>query len=240
MAQRTSKRAELAERTVDELRDMARDRGIAGSSRMRKSDLVDAIARKRTPAKKTTAAGKTIAAGKATAERTTANRSTAKKSTANKSTANKNTASKSTAKKSTANKSTAGKSTAKKSTAKAAGRPGASRSVRYAQEITSTGDRPERPGRSLVTRDHDVIRRWAEERDATPATIEGTEHEGRPGVLRFDFPGGESSERLVPIDWDDWFASFDARGLNFIYQEQRSDGRQSNFFQLENPDREDA
>ena len=28
--------------------------------------------------------------------------------------------------------------------------------------------------------------------------------------------------------------------LNFIYQEERSDGRQSNFFRLESPDREDG
>ena len=33
---------------------------------------------------------------------------------------------------------------------------------------------------------------------------------------------------------------FNSRRLNFIYQEQRGDGRQSNFFRLENPNREDA
>lgn len=42
------------------------------------------------------------------------------------------------------------------------------------------------------------------------------------------------------MSWDEWFATFDERRLNFIYQEERPDGRQSNFFQLENPDREDA
>lgn len=35
-------------------------------------------------------------------------------------------------------------------------------------------------------------------------------------------------------------AVFDARRLNFIYQEERSDGRQSTFFRLETPDREDG
>lgn len=30
--------------------------------------------------------------------------------------------------------------------------------------------------------DHDVIRGWAEERDAKPATVPGTEHDGRAGV----------------------------------------------------------
>jgi hypothetical protein len=59
-------------------------------------------------------------------------------------------------------------------------------------------------------------------------------------VLRFDFPRGGRDERLREVSWDDWFATFDERRLNFIYQQERTDGRQSNFFQLENPDREDA
>ncbi|WP_428982925.1 hypothetical protein [Phytohabitans maris] len=118
--------------------------------------------------------------------------------------------------------------------------PQTSRSLRYAQQITSTDDQPERPGRSLVTADHEVIQRWADRRDAAPATITGTEHDGVAGVLTFDFPLGDSGERLRRISWDDWFRSFDERNLNFMYQEERSDGRQSNFFRLENPGREDA
>ena len=113
-----------------------------------------------------------------------------------------------------------------------------SKSLKYSQEITSPDEEPERAGRSLVTTSHEVIRKWAEERKATPATVEGTEHGDRLGVLRFDFGG--DSERLRHVDWDEWFATFDARKLNFIYQEERSDGRPSNFFRLENPDREDA
>jgi hypothetical protein len=116
--------------------------------------------------------------------------------------------------------------------------PHSSTSLKYSQEVTSPDDDPERPGRSLVTTHHEVIRRWAEERGGRPATVEGTEHEGRAGVLRFDF--GAPTDRLREISWDEWFETFDARGLNFIYQEQRSDGRQSNFFRLENPTREDA
>jgi len=118
--------------------------------------------------------------------------------------------------------------------------PDTSRSLRYAQEITSTDDRPERPGRSLVTADRAVIQQWADRRDATPATVDGTEHDGRAGVLTFVFPLGDSDGRLRQISWDDWFRTFDERHLNFIYQEERSDGRQSNFFRLENPCREDA
>jgi Rho termination factor, N-terminal domain len=113
-----------------------------------------------------------------------------------------------------------------------------SKSLKYSQEITSPDDEPERSGRSLVTTSHEVIRQWAEQRDGRPATVPGTEHGDRLGVLRFDF-GGDSDE-LRHVSWDEWFATFDDRRLNFIYQEERTDGRPSNFFRLENPDREDA
>ncbi len=61
----------------------------------------------------------------------------------------------------------------------------------------------------------------------------------RPGVLRFDFPGWGGAN-LKQIGWDQWFATFDERRLNFIYQQERARGGQTNFFRLENPDREDA
>ncbi|XBP96805.1 hypothetical protein VK199_26555 [Micromonospora sp. CCTCC AA 2012012] len=114
------------------------------------------------------------------------------------------------------------------------------RSVSSSQQITSLSDRPERPGRSLVTANHEVIQRWARARNAKPATIAGTEREGRPGVLTFNIPGYRESSRIREISWDDWFRTFDSRGLNLIYQEQLRDGRQSNFFRTENPDREDG
>jgi hypothetical protein len=113
-----------------------------------------------------------------------------------------------------------------------------SKSLKYAQEVTSPEQEPERPGRTLTTKNHDVIKRWAEARGAVPATVPGTEHGDQLGVLTFDFGGDD--ERLRRVGWDEWFATFDARRLNFIYQEERSDGRQSNFFRLESPDREDA
>ncbi|WP_346119797.1 hypothetical protein [Micromonospora coerulea] len=116
----------------------------------------------------------------------------------------------------------------------------AARSVRSSQQITSLDDRPERPGRSLVTANHEVIQRWAGARNAKPATIAGTEREGRPGVLTFNIPGYRESSRIQEISWDDWFRTFDLRRLNLIYQEQLRDGRQSNFFRTESPDREDA
>ncbi len=116
--------------------------------------------------------------------------------------------------------------------------PQTSKSLKYSQEITSLDDDPERAGRSLVTTSHEVIRNWAESRGGVPATVEGTEHGDRAGVQRFDF--GERTDKLRHITWEEWFRTFDERQLNFIYQEERKDGRQSTFFQLENPEREDA
>src|SRR3954452_16422128 len=116
--------------------------------------------------------------------------------------------------------------------------PDTSKSIKYSQEVTSPDQEPEREGRSLVTTHHEVIKQWAEERNATPATVPGTEHDDHLGVLRFDF-GGDNDD-LKQVSWDEWFATFDERRLNFVYQEQRSDGNQSNFFILESPDREDA
>src|SRR5688572_22053221 len=69
--------------------------------------------------------------------------------------------------------------------------PESSDSLKYSQEVTSADDEPERQGRSLVTTHHEVIKQWAEARDATPATVSGTEHDDHLGVLRFDF-GGDS------------------------------------------------
>jgi hypothetical protein len=112
-------------------------------------------------------------------------------------------------------------------------------STKRALWIESPDQRAGRPGQTLATQNHDVIRQWAEERGGVPATVPGTEHDGRPGVLRFDFPdfGGA---RLRAVDWDEWFETFDERRLVFLFQEQVTSGRASHFFRLDGPEREDA
>jgi hypothetical protein len=40
---------------------------------------------------------------------------------------------------------------------------------------------------------------------------------------------------LKHVSWEGWFEAFDARQLNVIYQERKSDGAESNFFRLESP-----
>jgi hypothetical protein len=94
-------------------------------------------------------------------------------------------------------------------------------------------------GKTLTTRDHRTIQQWAEARDATPATVPGTEHDDHLGVLQFDFPG-YGGERLAEVSWDEWLRTFDVRDLEFVYQETTKDGKPSNFFRLTSPHREDA
>ena len=114
-----------------------------------------------------------------------------------------------------------------------------SRSTKYAKWIESPEDHEDHPGQSLVTRNHEVIRRWAGERGASPATIPGAHQENRRRVLRFDFPG-YGGAGLQKIAWEEWFEPFDERNLAFHFQEHKADGSLSNFFRLDSPDREDA
>ena len=91
-------------------------------------------------------------------------------------------------------------------------------------------------GQQHTTTDHDVIRQWAEDRHATPATLEGAEHDGHLDVLRFDFGFGmveAEEEELREVSWDEWFRAFDEQGLSFVYQDTRPDGSPSNVFRLE-------
>ena len=58
-----------------------------------------------------------------------------------------------------------------------------------------------------ITTDHDVIRRWAEERGGCPASVEGTAPEHEPGLLRLDFR--PKDDKLENVDWDAFFEKFE-------------------------------
>lgn len=80
---------------------------------------------------------------------------------------------------------------------------------------------------SFTTRDHDVIRAWAESRGGTPADVEGTGNGGAAGVLRIEFR--DEGDRLEDVGWDAFFATFDDSDVDFLYQERTSDGSVSRF-----------
>jgi len=107
-----------------------------------------------------------------------------------------------------------------------------SRSAQRAHWIHSPDEHEEHPGQTLATRSHAVIQRWAEERNAEPSTVPGTNRGDREGVLRFNFPG-YSGDRLEAISWEQFFKTFDERDLIFLFQEHMKAGNQSNFFHLE-------
>ncbi len=86
----------------------------------------------------------------------------------------------------------------------------------------------------MATRNHDVIKPWAQERKAAPATVPGTEHGSNLGVLRFDF-SGYGGRTLEKVNWETWFRTFDSRTLTFVFQERKRDGKMSNFFKLDSP-----
>lgn len=76
--------------------------------------------------------------------------------------------------------------------------------------------------RVVATRDHELIRRWAANRKADPATGEATEsgpstvHVNDDGTgIRFNFPG---LQRFRIIEWDEWFRNFDSYELVFVYE----------------------
>jgi hypothetical protein len=74
---------------------------------------------------------------------------------------------------------------------------------------------------ALFTRDHELIRKWAAERQATPATGEATGsgpatfkvNDGGAGI-RFNFPGVGP---FRPISWDEWFENFDHHACAFVH-----------------------
>ena len=107
-----------------------------------------------------------------------------------------------------------------------------SRSAQRAHWVHSPDEHEEHHGQTLATRSHEVIKRWAEERKAVPATVPGTNRGDREGVLRFNFPG-YGGDRLEEISWEQFFKTFDERDLIFLFQEHMKAGNQSNFFHLE-------
>src|SRR5215213_3766013 len=82
-------------------------------------------------------------------------------------------------------------------------------------------------GRSIATRDPEIIRAWAQRHSAEPATGEATPsgpatidvNDGGAGI-RFNFP---AMGRFRPISWDEWFTHLEHHHLVFLYEEEVAD-----------------
>jgi hypothetical protein len=88
--------------------------------------------------------------------------------------------------------------------------------------------------KTKVTTDHEVIRRWAEDRGAKPAVVRSTGRGNDPGILRLEFPGAPNAqdENLGEISWDEWLKKFDAAELALLYEDETAKGQKSNFNKL--------
>jgi hypothetical protein len=91
-------------------------------------------------------------------------------------------------------------------------------------------------GNVVFTRDHEVIRRWAEKRRAEPATGEATRSgpatvnvsDGGAGV-RFNFP---AAALFRPITWEEWLENFDRNGCVFVFDNDGPDETVSNRYRI--------
>ena len=94
----------------------------------------------------------------------------------------------------------------------------------HAPEVTTESLRSQNRRGPVSTRDRELIKQWATQHQAEPATGEATEsggakvsvHDGATG-LRFNFPG---AGRFRPISWDEWFSSFDLHQLTFVFESE--------------------
>jgi glutathione synthase/RimK-type ligase-like ATP-grasp enzyme len=81
-----------------------------------------------------------------------------------------------------------------------------------------------------TTTDHNTIRKWIEQRGGKPTKVKDTEGNDGEGILRVDF--AEPDDKLEPIDWDEFFKTFEDRQLVFLHQDETSDGHPSRFFKF--------
>ena len=83
--------------------------------------------------------------------------------------------------------------------------------------------------KSRTITDHEEIKKWAEDRNATPSCVLGTGGKIDTGVLRLDFPGYTGEDSLQAISWDEWFNKFDDNDLALLVQDEMASGKKSNF-----------
>ncbi len=99
-----------------------------------------------------------------------------------------------------------------------------------ADAVTRSTKRPTLAA-SFTTRDHDIVRRWAESRGGVPADVRGTgDDDSSPGVLRIEFR--DDADRLEDVGWDAFFSTFDESDVDFLYQEYTKDGGESRFHKI--------
>ncbi len=102
--------------------------------------------------------------------------------------------------------------------------------------MESDRDHASDPEADLSTRsssDHEVIRRWAEERGGRPAKLL---QEGEPPAeaasLHIEFSAPVASGRTHSISWEEFFGEFDRLKLELTYTDEPTPGGPSRFWRL--------
>jgi len=83
-----------------------------------------------------------------------------------------------------------------------------------------------------MTFDHEIIKKWVEERGGVPAAAESSRVAvEESGVLRIRFPE-QAEEEFEKLSWDQFFTKFDQAHLAFMYEERTVSGELSKFFKF--------
>jgi hypothetical protein len=83
-------------------------------------------------------------------------------------------------------------------------------------------------GESKITTNHEVIRRWVEERGGLPAAMKQEVYASAgEAILRIDFTPAGDAETLEMISWNEFFRKFEEDRLAFLYQETAPNGQLS-------------
>ncbi len=73
----------------------------------------------------------------------------------------------------------------------------------------------------IPTRDHKLIRQWADGHSAVPAEIKRLKHDGEPAILTFviGIPNAGRPD-VYPIPWESFFAQFELLKLSMAFDEE--------------------
>ena len=81
-----------------------------------------------------------------------------------------------------------------------------------------------------TTRDHDQIRRWAEERGGKPSADADIHRPGDPDILQLEFDPKDRKPDV--LTWGEFFEEFDDAELTFLYQDETEEGQKSRFYKF--------
>ena len=86
---------------------------------------------------------------------------------------------------------------------------------------------------SSTTTNFNEIKEWAEARDGKPGKVKNV-GKGKGREFSDRFPRYSGEDTLEEITWDEWYKIFKGEKLEFLYQDETADGKQSWFFKLVN------